>query len=78
MPRQMRMEYPGALYHALTRRDRREPIFLDAANRHDFLKTLADAWTKLWVIPFMTVQEDRSEAGAKIRHPSDALRQVSL
>ena len=51
MPRQMGIEYPGAIYHVLSPRDRRKPIFLDGTNRHDFLKTLAETWTKLWVTP---------------------------
>jgi hypothetical protein len=29
MPRQKRIEYAGAIYHAMSRGDRREPIFLD-------------------------------------------------
>jgi len=27
MPRQLRIEYPGAIYHVMNRGDRREPIF---------------------------------------------------
>ena len=46
MPRQIRIEYPGAIYHVLSRGDRREPIFLDEGDRHDFLKTLAEACAK--------------------------------
>jgi len=29
MPRKMRVEYPGAIYHVMSRGDRREDIFLD-------------------------------------------------
>ena len=43
MPRQMRIEYPGAIYHVLSRGDRREAIFLDDGDYHDFIKTLAEA-----------------------------------
>jgi putative transposase len=39
----MRIEYPGAVYHVLSRGDRREPIFLDDGDCHDFLKTLGEA-----------------------------------
>ena len=43
MPRALRIEYPGAIYHLMNRGDRREPIFRD---------TLAEAlhlgtWTRL-------------------------------
>ena len=46
MPRQIRIEYPGAIYHVLSRGDRREPIFLDDGDCHDFIKTLAEACQK--------------------------------
>jgi hypothetical protein len=37
MPRELRIEYPGAIYHVLNRGDQREDIFLDAEDRHKFL-----------------------------------------
>ena len=46
MPRKLRVEYPGALYHVLSRGDRREDIFLDDVDRQDWLKTLAEACQK--------------------------------
>jgi REP element-mobilizing transposase RayT len=46
MPRQMRIEYAGAIYHVMSRGDRREAIFLDGGDHHDFLKTLAEACAK--------------------------------
>ena len=46
MPRQIRIEYPGAIYHILNRGDRREAIFLDDGDCHDFIKTLAEACQK--------------------------------
>ncbi len=46
MPRQIRIEYPGAIYHVLSRGDRREPIFLDDGDCHDFIKTLGEACLK--------------------------------
>lgn len=39
----MRVEFPGAIYHRMSRGDRREVIFLDDVGRPDFLKTLAIA-----------------------------------
>ena len=41
-----RVEYPGAMYHVMSRGDRREDIFLDDVDRHDYLKTLAEACQK--------------------------------
>ena len=46
MPRKLRVEYPGAMYHVMSRGDRREDIFLDDVDRQDFLKTLAEACQK--------------------------------
>ena len=46
MPRQLRLQYPGAMYHVMSRGDRREKIFLDDVDRHDFIKTLAEACQK--------------------------------
>src|SRR5205809_1120723 len=46
MPRQLRIEYPGAIYHLIDRGDRREDIFVNDVDRQDFLKTLAEACQK--------------------------------
>jgi putative transposase len=46
MPRQLRVEYEGAVYHLMNRGDRREPIFLDDEDRQRFLETLGEACTK--------------------------------
>jgi hypothetical protein len=37
MPRKPRIEYPGAMYHVMSRGDRSEDIFLDDVDRQDFL-----------------------------------------
>mgnify|MGYP001765238822 FL=1 len=46
MPRKLRVQYPGAIYHVMSRGDRREDIFFDDVDRHDFIKTLAEACQK--------------------------------
>jgi putative transposase len=46
MPRKLRVEYEGAIYHVMNRGDRREPIFLDDKDRLTFLETLAQACQK--------------------------------
>jgi putative transposase len=46
MPRALRIEYPGAIYHVMNRGDRREPIFLDDVDHKKFLSTLAEACAK--------------------------------
>jgi hypothetical protein len=40
MARQLRLEYPGAIYHILNRGDRREAIFRDDVDHQLFLGTL--------------------------------------
>lgn len=42
MPRAVRIEYPGAVYHVLCRGDRREPIFQTSDDRVCFLETLGE------------------------------------
>ena len=46
MPRQMRREYAGAIYHVMNRGDRREAIFRDAVDRRMFLAALTEACGK--------------------------------
>ncbi|MDB6125158.1 MAG: hypothetical protein JWQ71_4151 [Pedosphaera sp.] len=46
MPRKLRVQYPGALYHVMNRGDRRKPIFQDDTDRQIFIETLAQACEK--------------------------------
>lgn len=46
MPRPLRVEFSGAIYHLMSRGDRREAIFRDDPDRHRFLDTLAEACDK--------------------------------
>src|SRR3954469_303509 len=46
MPRQIRIQYSGAVYHVMSRGDRREDIYLHDVDRQDFLKTVAEACQK--------------------------------
>lgn len=46
MPRKLRVEYPGAIYHVMNRGDRRESIFKDNVDHRRFLETLAEACGK--------------------------------
>jgi putative transposase len=40
MPRQLRIEYPGAIYHVMNCGDRREPIFNNGTDRKRFVASL--------------------------------------
>jgi len=46
MPRKLRIEYAGAVYHVMSRANGQGDVFLNAVDRQDFLKTLADACQK--------------------------------
>jgi len=46
MPRQLRIQYEGAIYHLMSRGDRREEIFRDALDRKSFLHTLGAAYER--------------------------------
>lgn len=45
MPRKLRIQYPGAIYHVMNRGDRREAIFADDTDRRRFLSTLGYRWS---------------------------------
>lgn len=46
MARKLRIQFPGAIYHVMSRGDRREDIFRDDFDRECFLQTLADTCAK--------------------------------
>jgi putative transposase len=46
MPRKLRLEYAGAIYHVMNRGNRRENIFRSQADRELFLATLTEACGK--------------------------------
>jgi len=46
MPRKVRVQYPDAIYHVMSRGDQRDDIFFGDVDRHDFIKTLAEACQK--------------------------------
>jgi REP element-mobilizing transposase RayT len=59
MPRNLRIEYEGAMYHVLNRGDRREPIFRDAADRKWFLETLGETCAKTdWRVHALCLMEN--------------------
>ncbi|MCO5043850.1 MAG: transposase [Kiritimatiellae bacterium] len=46
MARKLRVQYPGAIYHVLSRGDRREAIFLDDGDRDGFLIAVGEVCEK--------------------------------
>jgi hypothetical protein len=59
MARKLRVQYPGAVYHVMSRGDRREPIFDDDQDRRLFLETLGEAREKTdWQIHAWCLMEN--------------------
>ena len=50
MPRQLRIEYPGAIYPVMNRGDRREPIFQDDADWRCFMRVFCFCRRRWFVI----------------------------
>jgi len=46
MARVLRIEYTGAIYHVMSRGDRREAIFRDDADRRHFITALGEVCAK--------------------------------
>ena len=80
MPRQLRIEYPGAIYHVTNRGDRRKPIFHDDFDRKRFDTTLADACAKTdWqVYAYVSYQTPRHFPATQAGNPSSTCNQPAL
>jgi len=51
MARKLRIQYPGAIYHVVSRGDHRERIFKDERDRQRFLDTLGESCAKTnWLV----------------------------
>ena len=51
VPRKLRMQYPGAIYHFMNRGDQREEIFRGEQDWETFLATLSDACRRTgWIV----------------------------
>ena len=51
MARKLRVQFPGAVYHLMSRGDRREDVFKDDQDRHQFLQALGEACAKTgWLV----------------------------
>ena len=55
MPRSPRIQYEGAIYHVMSRGDRREAIYLDDQDRKIFLATLEEACKKAGFVVYSYV-----------------------
>src|SRR5438034_10818910 len=70
MPRKLRLEFPGAMYHIMSRGDQREDIFLCDVDRYDFLKTLAEACRKTdWQVHAFCLMRNHYHLVVETPHP---------
>ena len=61
MPRKLRVQYPGAIYHLMNRGDRRQSIFADDQDRKRFLETLGEACQKTgWQVQAYCLMDNHS------------------
>jgi putative transposase len=72
MPRGLRVEYAGAIYHVMNRGNRRERIFRGPADFELVLKTLDEAWT------YHTQAADANDAHAEPNRKSLKNGQLEL
>ena len=71
MPRKLRLEFPGAMYHLMSRGDQREDIFLCDVDRYDFLKTLAEACRKTdWQVHAFCLMRNHYHLVVETPHPN--------
>jgi len=63
MARQLRIEYPGALYHVMARGDRREQIVHDENDRDSLIETLGEACGKTgWLVHAWVLMDNHYHA----------------
>jgi putative transposase len=66
MPRQLRIQYEGAIYHLVSRGDRREEIFRDDLDRKSFLMTLGGACQKAgWQVHTYCLMNNHFSSGGR-------------
>ncbi len=71
MPRPLRVEFAGAIYHLMSRGDRREPIFFDDEDRKTFLRTLGEACEKTgWQVHAYCLMENHFHLVAETPQPN--------
>lgn len=71
MPRPLRIQFAGAIYHLMSRGDRREAIFHDDHDRSSFLETLGQACEKTgWQIHAWSLMGNHFHLVAETTQPN--------
>ena len=69
MPRQVRIEYPGAIYHVMARGNRRERIVIDDEDRKRFEVALEEVVGKMgWTLYAWVLMGNHYHLVFKTRH----------
>jgi REP element-mobilizing transposase RayT len=71
MARKLRVQYPGAIYHVMSRGNRRERIFLDDQDQRKFLQTLGEACQKTgWQVHAYCLMNNQFHAVVETPEPN--------
>ena len=68
MSRPLRLEFPGALYHVTARGNDRQVIYLDDADRLDFIEVLTEVVTQFnWRCHAYCLMDNQQNAGSVLQ-----------
>jgi putative transposase len=71
MARKRRVHYPGAVYHVMSRGNRRARIFVDDGDRRKFLQALSDACQKTgWQVHASCLMNNHFQAVVETPEPN--------
>jgi putative transposase len=71
MARKLRVQYPGAIYHVMSRGNRRQRIFVDEQDRRKFLQTLGEVCQKTgWQVHAYCLMDNHFHAVVETRQPN--------
>ena len=71
MPRPLRIEYPGAIYHVMNRGDHREDIFRDDDDRQRFVCALGESCGKTeWQVHAYCLMRNHFHLVIETPHPN--------
>ena len=63
MARPLRLEYPGSLWHVLTRGNAKQDIYLDTFDRELYLDLLGECVSKFrWILPTFTLMSNHTHS----------------
>lgn len=68
MSRQLRLEYPGSLWHVMCRGNAKQEIFRDDVDRTLYLDLLGEAVNRFrWILPSYTLMDNHTHHVIQLR-----------